>query len=83
MATTKDAIRRWLERGKEKGATHVIVATDTFDYGDYPVLVMPGDDPRRKVEELRNEKMTIVMEVYSLKMDIEAQLNEHRAFHYD
>lgn len=82
MATTKDKIRRWLERGIAEGATHVIVATDTFDYGDYPVNVMPGDDPRERAEELRNEKMTKVMEVYSLRMDIEDQLNEPRAFHY-
>jgi len=80
--TTKERIRKWLERGIAEGATHVIVATDTFDYGDYPVNVMPGDDPRERAEELRNEKMTKVMEVYSLRMDIEDQLNEPRAFHY-
>lgn len=82
MATTKTEIRGWLQRGKDKGTTHVIVVCDTFDWSDYPVFVMPGDDARKKADENNGPNMTKLMEVYKIDMDWDAQLGEHRAFHY-
>src|SRR3990167_2717319 len=38
---TKDVIRRWLNEGKTREATHVIVISDSFDYTYYPIYVMP------------------------------------------
>lgn len=75
---TRDVIRRWLVEGKERGATHVIVVSDTFDYTYSPSYVMPGENPRQKAGEIGS-----VQEVYSLSRDIESQLAENRAFHYD
>lgn len=75
---TKDVIRRWLEEARQAGATHVIVVSDTYDYTYFPVSVMPGEDPRKKAEEVGDVK-----EVYSLLRDIEPQIAEGRAFHYD
>lgn len=75
---TRDVIRRWLNEGKERGATHVIVVSDTYDYTYSPTYVMPGEDPRQKAKEVGSVK-----EVYSLQRDIESQLAENRAFHYD
>jgi len=84
MTITKDGIRSWLAAAKREGATHVLVVCDTFDHEDYPVSVMPGEDVRAKAKPYQaGENMQALMEVYSLKRDIEAQLNEHRAFHYD
>lgn len=84
MATTREMIRAWLKEGKEQGATHTIIVCDTFDYGDYPVHVMPGQDVRKEENEYRYHKdMQRVMEIYSHKLDHETQLNEHRSFHYD
>jgi len=83
MGTTRDDIRAWLERGKKEGATHVIVVCDTFDYGDYPVMVMPGENANEKFEEYCKKEMQRVMEVYDLRMDIESQLKERRAFHLE
>ena len=48
MGTTRERIREWIERGQEEGATHVIVVCDTFDWEDYPVMVKPGEDVRKK-----------------------------------
>jgi hypothetical protein len=62
------------------GATHVIVFCDTFDHEDYPTYVMPGTDPRVAA---KGGEMQVVMEVYALHLDLEAQLSERRAFHYD
>ena len=84
MATTRQEIKRWLEEGKSMGATHMIVACDTYDWSDYPVFVMPGEDVRKKAEEYENGKnMRKLMEVYSFNYDIDKQLREDRAFHYD
>lgn len=83
MATTRDDIRKWLEEGKAAGATHLIVACDTFSWENYPVFVQPGEDAREKTDEHGKKDMTKIMEVYSLGKDWETQLNEHRAYHFD
>ena len=81
MATTQQDIRDWLHEGKRKGATHVIVACDTFDHSDYPVYVMPGEDIAKRAAALDGPNMQRVMEVYDLSLDLEAQLREERAYH--
>ena len=75
---TQDVIRRWLREAKEKGATHVIVVSDAYDHTYCPLSVMPGEDPREKATGAG-----LVKEVYSLSRDIESQLAENRAFHFD
>ena len=82
MATTKEMIREWLFQGKKReGVTHVMIVCDTFDWEDYPVYITGGQEAaHRKYEEIHGKNMQKVMEVYNLSMDIEAQLNEPRAF---
>lgn len=82
MATTKNDIREWLERGKTQDATHVIVVCDTFDHGDYPVMVKSGQDPREIYDKYNGKDMQRVMEVYKLNMDWETQLNQSRSFNF-
>lgn len=82
MATSKDDLRRWLEEGAAKQATHMIVVVDTFDYVDFPVYVMPGEDAKARAAEELARPMQRVMEVYNLGRSFEEQLNEHRAFNY-
>lgn len=77
--TTEQDIRAWLKDAKLMGASHVIVKTDWFDHSDYPIYVMPPDKPR----EVALRSQDRVMEVYALALDIEQQLHEHRAFHWD
>lgn len=45
--TTRNDIAQWFEEGKALGATHMIVAVDTYDHEDYPVYVkeVPADEP--------------------------------------
>jgi len=83
MGTSKTEILQWLEDAKKKGATHVIVVCDTFDHSDYPVLVMPGEDVKLAHSVYDGKNMQRVMEVYALHLDIETQLAEHRAFHFE
>ena len=83
VATKPSDIRRWLNKGKKCGATHVIVVCDTYDWEDYPVYVAPDENVRKKYAEHNGPNMQKVMEVYSLKIDIEKQLSERRSFHFD
>lgn len=83
MGTSRNDIRAWLVEGKKRGATHMIVAVDAFDHGDYPVYVMKGEDVRERAGAIAKQPMTRVMEVYSYARNLDAQLAEQRAFHYD
>ncbi|MDD5710857.1 MAG: hypothetical protein PHV43_02030 [Candidatus Colwellbacteria bacterium] len=81
MATTVSLIRSWLEQAKENGAIYVIVACDTFDWSNYPVEVGPEDDFYKQHDELDGKNMQMIVEVYDLSMDLDAQLAERRAHH--
>lgn len=83
MPTTKEDIRGWLKSAMAAGATHVLVACDTFDHEDYPVSVLPGTNVTAEVERVGAQPMTRIMEVYALHLGIEAQLNELRAYHLE
>ncbi|MFJ7982297.1 hypothetical protein ACIQ1D_18725 [Lysinibacillus xylanilyticus] len=78
MTASFNDIGRWLEEGKMKGATHVIVARDTWDNENYPVYVLPSDDVKEVVDGYA-KKQDRVEEVYNLSMDIEEQLSSTRA----
>lgn len=83
MSADLETIKNWLERGRIKGATHVVIKCDTFDWSDYPHYVFPQDDVHKVADNL--PPMTNLVEVYSLtgKHSIENQLKEFGAFHYD
>jgi len=79
MAISRAEIQVWFDDGVKKGATHMIVLCDTFDWEDYPHYVMPGSDPR----EYKPGSMQKVMEVYAMHLDRDSQINERRSFHYE
>lgn len=82
--TTQEQIRSWFLTGKREHATHMIVVCDTFDHEDYPVYVKQNEDVHEVHKKYdRGTNMQRVMEVYALHLDMEAQLNEVRAFHFD
>lgn len=78
--TTVSTIRSWITKGLRKKATHVIVMCDTYDHDDYPVYVYEGENPREKAPV---GNMQRILECYSLKLPIEAQLTEQRAHHWE
>lgn len=67
MAATYEEIKAWFDEGVQKKATHLIVVCDTYDYDDYPKYVMPGEDVKAKIAEVRGQNMTKIMEVYNLR----------------
>ena len=76
--TTKDDIRRWLDRGKKQGATHMVVVCDTYDYEDYPVFVNSPADAEKAFEA--PGEMQRGMEIYNLGMDLELQIAMRRCY---
>ena len=83
MAASKQDVESWVNEGKRtKGCTHVLIVCDTYDWEDYSVLVLEGQDVHKITAENNGHNMTKLMEVYSMKMDIKKQLGEHRAFNY-
>jgi hypothetical protein len=46
MATSKSDIEELLADGQQKGASHLIVVCDQFEYADYPVYVMPHESAK-------------------------------------
>lgn len=82
MGTSKEEIKNWIKTGQDKGATHMIVVCDTYDWDDYPVYVMPNEDVQTIYKQNHGPNMQKVMEVYNLKKDIQTQLNQHRAFEF-
>jgi hypothetical protein len=78
MKTTKEDIQRWINNAPKK-ATHMIVVCDTFDWEDYPVYVLAGQDVNKVHNAHNGVNMQKVMEVYNLSMPIKNQLNEMRS----
>ena len=83
MAATRTDIKHWFGQGVKQKATHMVVVCDTFDFEDYPIFVMPGEDVHEIAEKHDGPNMTKLMEVYSFSLDMETQLREERAFHYE
>jgi hypothetical protein len=82
MGTSKEDIKEWIKRGQEKKATHLIVVCDTFDWEDYPVYVMAGEDAKAKYNHYHGPNMQKVMEVYNLQKDIDKQLDQYRTLEF-
>lgn len=81
MSTDKHCLRFWLARAKELKAEYMIVVCDSFEYEDYPIYTS-AQSFARYYQQANGRNMQKIMEVYDLSLDIEAQLNETRAFHY-
>ena len=81
--TTRVQIEYWLKLAKAGGATHLIVAVDTFEWDDYPVFVMPGQDVHELIRtKYSGQNMQGLMEVYKLDEPLEPQLDRERNFEF-
>lgn len=78
--TTKMELSEWFDRGIKKGATHMIVVCDTYDWEDYPVYVESGQDVSTVEAGYDGKNMAKVMEIYDLSMDKDQQMAQHRAY---
>ncbi len=66
-------------KGESLGASHMIVAYDDFDHENYPIYVMPGENPA----DHKPENGDRVDEVYRFSLGWSAQQSEFRAKHWE
>src|SRR5690606_30863535 len=79
MTWSQSDIKAAYDEGERRGASHMIVACDSFDGMNYPIYVMPGEDPRKKVPSNGDS----VDECYRYSLGWEAQAKERRARHFE
>jgi hypothetical protein len=79
MATTREDIQGWFERGVREQHEYLLVVTDTYDWEDYPVYVARAEQVTGQLAEY-SLNMQRVTEVYDLRAPMVEQLNEHRAW---
>lgn len=87
MSTTKKKIVEWLDEGVVSDSTHMLVVCDEFDWSEYPVFISPSENAREvattKYGYPGTKNMQRVVEVYSLRKNLQQQLDEYRAFWFD
>lgn len=65
----------WFDEGVRKGATHLVVVCDTFEYEDYPIYVMPTDNLAEVTAKHNGPNMQRVSGVYDLRKNKTEQLD--------
>lgn len=67
-AANKKTVSRWETEGNQRGASHVIIVCDEFDWMDYPVYVYSKEELEESLKEYQPwENMQRVMEIIPLK----------------
>ena len=79
MATCRNDIFEWFDKGVLKNYDYMIVVCDTFDWGDYPVFVS-SQNLQNEYNHFNGKNMQKVMEIYDLKKDKLNQLYQRRCF---
>lgn len=75
MSVTRVEIGRWFDQAVRDGATHMMVVLDGYNFDEFPVNVMYGEDPQERADEYNTRTMQRVLEVYDLSISKEVQLN--------
>lgn len=73
-------IREWLQIGLEEDVTHMVVVCDAFNYKDYPRFVKPDENIDKVLEDINNQNMQKVVEIYSYAKNLESQIKESRSW---
>jgi spore germination protein GerM len=70
----------WLSTAKQKNSTHMIVALDTATHKMFPVYVSRDTNIQTKIKSFNDNVSARAIEVYNMKMDIDAQLKQARVW---
>ena len=74
-------IKAAYDEGERQGASHMIVAWDSFAGDNYPIYVMPGEDPLKHAPKAGS--MDRVDECYRYALGWPRQSAEFRALHWE
>lgn len=81
MVARASTIENWIERGIEKGATHLVTFCDVCDWEDYPVYCSSVEEARRLYGASGQDDQK-VEGVYNLNGDIKKQLAMRDCFEF-
>jgi len=82
-AATKSNLIKWFQKGVRNNQSHMIVVCDTYNYDDRPIYTNSLEEFKEEYKKvISSHGNETIMEVYDLKVDIDFQINEDRAFHY-
>jgi hypothetical protein len=73
-------VRSWLQDAKRRGSTHVIVAFDVQKRNPFPVYVSSDQNVQQKIKGFNDNQFCNAVEVYNLKLDIDTQIQQGRAW---
>lgn len=76
----KEKVVSWLQDAKRRGSTHMIVAFDTKKRNPFPVYVNSDQNVQQKIKGFNDNAFCTAVEVYNLKMDINTQISQGRAW---
>ena len=76
----KTNITTWLREAKRRTATHMIVAYDTQKHNPFPVYVNKDQNVQQKIKSFNDNQYCNAVEVYNMRLDIEAQVLQGRAW---
>jgi hypothetical protein len=69
----------WFDKGKKQESDYMIIATDQYEWADYPIYVSE-EEFNKQFQLLRQSPMQTIMEIYNLNMDRNSQLREQRTW---
>jgi hypothetical protein len=76
----KEKVTTWLRDAKRRGSTHLIIAFDTVKRNPFPVYVGPDISVQTKIKSFNDNNFVRAIEVYNMKMNIETQVLQGRAW---
>lgn len=68
MTATKNDILRWIEEARKMNKKYLLVITDTFDFGNYPVFAN-DDDIAKLYASFDDKNMQKIEEIYNVEAD--------------
>lgn len=80
MNDNRQRLRRWLENGKKRRSTHVIVAYNNNAEDFRPIYVNRNQNVRSQLLTLNNDYTMTPVEVYNLSLDIDKQLSQAKTW---
>ena len=76
----KENVSSWLREAKKRGSTHLIVAYDLTKKNPFPVYVSGESNVQQKIKSFNDNHFCNAVEVYNMKMDVDAQLLQGRSW---
>jgi len=69
MTLTRKEKEEWISQAGSMRTSFLIIVCDTFDWDDYPVYVMPGQDIKERFDHFNNKNMQKIIEIFEFSSE--------------